>query len=159
MMKTICKKISLAVLFLLMLGIQNINAQSTVYFFVDFRYDNPEFNFKVNGEDGFTLKPEVSTVVKEINMTLYKMCARKIVFENPDSYVISIDCPTKMALYHSDLNLNLEDGETYYVLCNARMGKPFYMENVTEKEGLKLLKKAQKSKKYTFNEDYIYTGK
>ena len=29
------------------------------------------------------------------------------------------------------------------------------MENVDEKEGLKLLKKAQKSDKYTFNEDFL----
>ena len=33
------------------------------------------------------------------------------------------------------------------------------MENLTENEGLKLLKKAQKSNKYTINEDFIYTGK
>ncbi len=33
------------------------------------------------------------------------------------------------------------------------------MELVPEKEGLKLLKKAQTSNKYTINEDYVYKGK
>lgn len=158
-MKNLLKKLSFAVFILTAICIQNINAQSTVYFFIDFRFWNPEYNFKVNGEDGFTLNPEGKVLTKGSDTMMYNMCARKIIFENSDSYVISVDCPSPQGTYHADLNLNLENGETYYVICNAKVGKTFYMENLTEKEGLKLLKKAQKSNKYTINEDFIYTGK
>lgn len=118
-----------------------------------------EYTVKINGEDGFVLKPEGKPVMKGSTTLMYNMCARKVVFEHPDSYVLSIDCPTPKTVYHAELNLNLEDGETFYVLCNGKVGKAFYMELVPEKEGLKLLKKAQTSNKYTINEDYVYKGK
>lgn len=86
------------------------------------------------------------------------MCARKVIFQQPDSYIISVDCPKPKngGTYQADVNLNLEDGETYYVLCNASLKRTFYMEVIPEKEGLKFLKKAQTSKKNTFNEDFVY---
>ena len=43
--------------------------------------------------------------------------------------------------------------------CAAGMKNPFFAELLNEKEGLKLLKKAQKNKKYTINEDFIYEAK
>lgn len=134
-------------------------AESTVYFFLDFMNFIPEYMVKINGEDGFTLTPKGISLSKGAEPVLYNMCARKIIFEKSDSYVLSIDCATPKTVYHADLNLNLEDGETYYVLCNGRVGKAFYMEVVPEEKGLKLLKKAQKSKKYTINEDYVYKAK
>ena len=39
---------------------------------------------------------------------------------------------------------------------DARLPESF---EIAEKEGLKLLKKAQTSNKYTINEDYVYKGK
>ncbi len=134
-------------------------AESTVYFFLDFRNFIPEYMVKINGEDGFTLTPEGKPLAKGSTAALYNMCARKVIFEKSDSYVLSIDCATPKTVYHAELNLNLEDGETFYVLCNARVGKTFYMEVVPEEKGLKLLKKAQTSKKYTINEDYVYKAK
>ena len=134
-------------------------AESTVYFFLDFRNFIPEYMVKINGEDGFTLTPEGKPLAKGSTAALYNMCARKVIFEKSDSYVLSIDCATPKTVYHAELNLNLEDGETFYVLCNARVGKTFYMELVPEEEGLRLLKKAQTSKKYTINEDYVYKAK
>ena len=84
---------------------------------------------------------------------------RTVIFKNPVSYGVGVDCSSERGTYHAELNLNLEDGETYYVVVNASMKKTFYIENLEEKAGLKLLKKAQKSKKYTINEDFVYEGK
>ena len=53
----------------------------------------------------------------------------------------------------------VEDGQTYYVLFNSNIKKTFYAEEMSEKDGLKLLKKAQSSKKYTINDDFVYEGK
>lgn len=158
-MKTFLGKIlSVVVIAMASVSLQ-ARAESTVYFFLDFRNFIPEYTVKINGEDGFVLKPEGKPVMKGSTTLMYNMCARKVVFEHPDSYVLSIDCPTPKTVYHAELNLNLEDGETFYVLCNGKVGKAFYMELVPEKEGLKLLKKAQTSKKYTINEDYVYKAK
>lgn len=137
---------------------QSVKAQSTVYFFIDFRFWNAEYVFKVNGEEGFSLIPEKKGRYFEDFGYLHNMCARKVIFQHPDSYIVSVDCPkpNNGGTYQADVNLNLEDGETYYVLCNSTMKRNFYMEVVPEKEGLKYLKKAQTSDKYTFNEDFVY---
>lgn len=155
----ILRKILLTTIMTIVVGTQSAKAQSAVYFFVDFRFWNSEYVFKVNGEDGFVLKPEKSSnrYFEDFGY-MYNMCARKVIFQHPDSYVISVECPkpNNGGTYQADVNLNLEDDETYYVLCNATMKRNFYMEVIPEKEGLKYLKKAQTSSKYTFNEDFVY---
>lgn len=129
-------------------------AESTVYFFVDFRFWNPEMTFTLNGEEAFKLKGEEQYIGKA---KLYSMMMRKVVFTNPNSYVVATDAPAPDGkVYHAELNLNLEDGETYYVILNASLKKTFYMELLPEKEGLKLLKKAQTNKKYHVNEPFTY---
>lgn len=158
-MKKFFQKLFLVAAMLLSVGVNGVKAQSTVYFFVDFRFWNSEYDFKANGNDAFKLIPEGKPINKVSDVIMYNMVARKITFTNPGSYVITVDCPTAKADLHAELNLNLEDGETYYVLVNSTMKRALYMENVDEKEGLKLLKKAQKSDKYTFNEDFTYNGK
>ena len=153
------KKILIMTLMAIVISAQNVKAQSTVYFFIDFRFWNSEYVFKVNGEKAFVLKPEKSGKrYYEDFGYIHKMCARKVIFQQPDSYIVSVDCPKPKngGTYQADVNLNLEDGETYYVLCNASLKRTFYMEVIPEKEGLKFLKKAQTSKKYTFNEDFVY---
>ena len=132
-------------------------AESTVYFFVDFQFWRSEYVVKVNGQEGFKLIPEIS---KDVYGTkLYSMVARKVVFNEEDTYVHSCDCETNHGTMTAEVNLNLEDGQTYYVVFNAGMKNPFFAELLNEKEGLKLLKKAQKNKKYTINEDFIYEAK
>ena len=158
-MKKFFQTLFLVAVMLLSVGVNSAKAQSTVYFFVDFRFWNSEYDFKANGNDAFKLIPEGKLINKASDVMMYNMVARKITFTNPGSYVITVDCPTAKADLHAELNLNLEDGETYYVLVNSTMKRALYMENVDEKEGLKLLKKAQKSDKYTFNEDFTYNGK
>lgn len=146
-------------LFVLLLSyISEMKADSTVYFFVDFRYYNKEYQFNVNGQPGFSLLPEGKLLCKECTQYMYNMVARKVIFKKADSYVISTDCPTPSIDYHVEMNLNIEDGETYYVILNASLKKSMYLELLSEKDGLKLLKKAQTSSKYTFNEDYVYEG-
>ena len=130
-----------------------VQAQSTVYFFFDMRLKNPSYTFQVNGEDAFVLTGEACEGTLE---GFYNMMARKVIFQHPDNYLISTDMPFRGMNYHADVHLSLEDGETYYVLCNGNFKRNFYMEEVSAKEGKKLLKKAQKKKKYTFDEDFIY---
>lgn len=158
-MKKFFQKFFLVAAMLLSVGVYSAKAQSTVYFFVDFRFWNSEYAFKANGNEAFKLVPEGKPVSKYSDVIMYNMVARKVTFTNPGSYVIAVDCPTPKGDLHAELNLNLEDGETYYVLVNSSMKRSFYMESLEEKEGLKILKKAQKSDKYTFNADFTYDGK
>lgn len=129
---------------LIVFGCQLAKAQSTIYFFVDFRFWNSEYNFTVNGKDAFKLIPEGKPIV-EGGTVLYNMVARKVIFNNTGSYVVATDCPSPKGNLHGEINLNLEDNETYFVIINSTMKKSFYMEQLNEKAGLKLLKKAQKS--------------
>ena len=129
-------------------------AKSTVYFFVDFQFWKNEYVVKVNGQEGFKLIPEVSKDVA--GRKLYSMVARKVVFNEDDTYVLSCNCETNHGTMIAEINLNLEDGKTYYVIFNASMKNPFFAELLNEKEGEKILKKAQKNKKYTINEDIIF---
>lgn len=153
MFKTFIQKLMLALALMFIATTQKVKAESTVYFFIDFRFWNSEYVFKVNGNNAFSLTTEIGT------LNLYNMAMRKVIFKNSDSYVIAVDCPSPRGTYHAEMNLNIEDGETYYVLVNSTMKRTFYIENLEEKDGLKLLKKAQKSKKYTINEDFVYDGK
>lgn len=157
-MKPLFKKLALMLILAGAFICQPAKAESTVYFFIDFRFWNPEYVFYVNGEKGFTLNPEGKPINKNSDVLMYNMCMRKVIFKNPDSYVISVDCDSERGTYHAELNLNLEDDETYYVILNANIKNSFYLENLSEKEGLKFLKKAQTSNKYTINEDIVYTG-
>lgn len=146
------------VLMTIAMGAQSVKAQSIVYFFIDFQFWNSEYVFNVDGEEGFTLTPEKKGRYFEDFGYLHKMCARKVIFQHPGSYIVSVESPkpNNGGTCQADVNLNLEDGETYYVLCNANMKRNFYMEVIPEKEGLKYLKKAQNKGKYTFNEDFVY---
>lgn len=150
---SIWKPLLLLVLF--MSSFQAVKAESVVYFFVDFRFWNSEYNFQVNGKKAFSLIPEGKPIV-EGGAIMYNMVMRKVTFKQSDSYIISVDCPSNHGTYHADLNLHLDDGETYYVVVNATLKSNFLMTTLDEKKGLKLLKKAQKNKKYTINDDYIY---
>lgn len=140
---------------------QTIKAESTVYFFIDFSFWNDHYDFKINGTKSFTLTPEARTgFFYQGGPTLYNMVARKVIFKNPGQYAISAEMnEPKTGKYDVTVNLNLEDGECYYVNINATLKKNVSMELISEKEGQKLLKKAMEKKKYTFNEDFIYEGK
>lgn len=158
-MKSIFKKVCLLIVMMAAFNVQHVQASSTVYFFVDFRFWDAWYQFSVNGEDAFKLTADVSMSPGANGLPLYKKMARKVVFENPGSYVIAARNEGAMRSYHAEINLNLEDGETYYVMINASLGKTFYIKVLDENKGTKLLKEAQTSKKYTYNEDFIYTGK
>lgn len=136
-------------------GLTHVKAESTVYFFVDLRTFQKEYVFTVNGEKAFTLTGDVSQTING-KPAIYNMMMRKVVFKKADTYVVATNCGTANGIYHAELNLNLEDGETYYVIVNGNMKKSFYMELLQEKDGLKLMKKAQNSKKYTINEPTTY---
>lgn len=82
-----------------------------------------------------------------------------MIFENSGSYVVGTGYLYNGTEFNTEVNLNVEDDQTYYVLINANLKRSFYCEVVDEKKGLKLLKKAQDTKKYTINEDFVYTGK
>lgn len=154
-MKKIFKLLVLSVI--MCLAATNVaRAASTVYFFVDFRFWNSEYQFNVNGKPAFKLTGEGKPVAAGSSAVMYNMMARKVTFKKAGSYVVSTDCPSGRGTLHAEINLNLEDGETYYVVINATMKKSFYAKSLDEKAGLKLLKKAQSNKKYTFNEDFVY---
>lgn len=151
------KRICMTLLFTLLLGKSYINAESTVYFFVDFRFWISEYPFTVDGENAFSLIPEGKPLVKD-GAVMYNNVMRKVIFEHPGTYVISTGYLYDGVSRDVTLNLNVENDETYYVLINSSLKKPFYIEQLDEKKGLKLLNKATKDKKYTINEEFIYKG-
>lgn len=156
-MKTMIKRMCIATLLMLAVFVE-VKAESTVYFFVDFRFSNPSYPIMINGTKAFSLDPKLWSTVGGMNS--YYMCARKVTFKNEGTFVISTECPTpKNTILKAEINLNVEDGQTYYVLFNSNIKKTFYAEEMSEKDGLKLLKKAQSSKKYTINDDFVYEGK
>lgn len=161
-MKTLRKILFAMVLFL---GATfQMQGKSTVWFFIDFSFYPSTYSFTVNGEAAFSLTPEVRKVWDNTKyggevINIYKMCARKVIFENPGSYVVGTGYVFNGTDFNTEVNLNVEDGQTYYVLINSNMKRSLYCEMVDEKQGLKLLKKAQDTKKYTINEDFVYTGK
>ena len=156
-MKTMIKRMCIATLWMLAVFVE-VKAESTVYFFVDFRFSNPSYPIMINGTKAFSLDPKLWSTVGGMNS--YYMCARKVTFKNEGTFVISTECPTpKNTILKAEINLNVEDGQTYYVLFNSNIKKTFYAEEMSEKDGLKLLKKAQSSKKYTINDDFVYEGK
>lgn len=159
MKKIFSKRVFLLTLFTCLFATKSL-ADCTVYFFVDFRFSHKEYMVKVNGRNAFKLEAEKENYAFGAKVEgLYKMVARKVIFKKADTYVISCDCATNHGTMTAELNLNLEDGETYYVVFNAGMKNPFYAELLTEKKGLKLLKKAQTNKKYTINKDIVYYAK
>lgn len=159
-MKTIIKKSVLVFLLVFAAAAQSVKAESVVYFFVDFRFWNSEYQFTLNGVNAFKLVPEGKPAAGNPSMPqLYNMVMRKVIFKNPDSYVVGVDCSSSRGTYHAEMNLNLEDGETYYVKIDSSLKRTFFIESLDENAGQKLLKKAQKSKKYTINEDFVYDGK
>lgn len=54
-MKTIFKKVAFVFVLMFMAAAQTAKAESTVYFFVDFRFWNSEYIFTLNGEKLFPL--------------------------------------------------------------------------------------------------------
>lgn len=158
-MKTFIKKAALIFVLMFIAAAQNVKAESTVYFFIDFKFWNSEYPIMLNGKKAFTLVPEGKIANKIAGTKIYNKVMRKVVFKNSDSYVVSVDCPSARGTYHAEMNLNLEDGETYYVIVNASLKRTFYIESLDEKDGAKLLKKALKDDKYTKNEDLVYDGK
>ena len=157
-MNTLSKKIIVLAILLITTVSNTLKAQSTVYFFVDFRWLLSEYIFIANGNEAFRMIPEGKPIVKGYDTMMYNMVARKVIFKNPGSYVVSCGYINDGVDYDAKVNLNLEDGETYYVILNRNVKRFFYMELLEEKAGLKLLKKAQTSKKYTFNDDFVYDG-
>lgn len=70
-MKTFLGKIlSVVVIAMAAVSLQ-ARAESTVYFFLDFRNFIPEYTVKINGEDGFVLKPEGKPVMKGSTTLMY----------------------------------------------------------------------------------------
>ena len=151
------KRICTTLLFIFLFGQSYINAESTVYFFIDYTFWISEYPFTVDGENAFSLIPEGKPVVKDGPLS-YNKVMRKVIFEHPGTYVISTGYQYNGVSRDVTLNLNVENDETYYVWINASLKKPFYIEQLDEKKGLKLLNKATKDKKYTINEDFIYKG-
>lgn len=154
--------IKMMVAFLLIFTVvtQKAKAESAVYVFVDFVATPSEYVFTLNGEESFTLTPEVRKVWKSIGRTTYKKVMRKVIFKNTGSYVLGLTCVLDNGrTYNAEINLNLEDDGTYYVLINSTLKRAFYIEALNEKDGENLIKKAKKDDKYTINEDFVYEGK
>lgn len=150
----LCRAIIALCIFIFGVGIQYAKAQATVYFFLNQPMPISEYPFEVNGSYAFSLEPYARIEYSD-GITIYSRVFRKVIFKETGKYTIATNFTWREAPYHIERILNLEDGETYYVLlkCNA---KGYRFELITEKEGLKLLEKAKTNVKYVQNPDYIY---
>lgn len=128
-------------------------AESYVYVIIDHNMPLSTLSFKVNGVNAFDVRPDVQKEV--LGMKIYKKALRKITFKNSQRCVVSYDTQWYGKPWHLETILNLEDGETYYLKLGAK-GADGTFEEISEKEGMKFVKKAEKSKDITTNEDFVY---
>lgn len=158
-MKRFFKTLTISIAFFAIANVQNLKAESYVYFFWDCRTLWSDIPVDVNGEYAFSLIPEGRLYgTKSYTTTIYNKTARKVIFPTEGRYVFSSTIETNAAgIFHSDIILNLEEGETYYVLLDHKITHSFYLQELNKKQGEKLLKKYQKkSDKRTINPDFIY---
>lgn len=135
-------------------GMQKTDAQSDVYIFWDCKMGWETVHIEVNGTQAIALNPEL--LKSFYALKTYKKAARKVTFPEAGRYNLSVTEEWSGKPYHAEMVLNLEDGETYYVLLNSKPGNPLYFTEMSEKDGQKFLEKARKDKNYTFNEDFTY---
>ncbi|MBQ7420900.1 MAG: hypothetical protein IJV27_01950 [Prevotella sp.] len=148
-------RIALTSFFLFVVGLQTTKAQSTVYFFWDFgRMSWDELPFKLNGKTAFSLKPRYTKSIGDFQ--LYSKALRKVTFNKEGKYVVSVDQEWAQKPYHAEVVLNVEKGETYYVVLDCTIKNAFELKILSEKDGEKFLAKALKDKKYEVNPDITY---
>lgn len=127
-----------------------VKAESTVYFIWDHVMGWDELPFYVNGEYAFSIVPDLKS---SSPIPLYTKAIRKVVFKKTGRYVVSFEREWFQKPYHAETILNLEDGETYFVVMDAKINGLSFGE-VSQKQGDKFLKKA--GKKYVLNDDFFY---
>lgn len=125
-------------------------AQSTVYVIFDHKMGWAELPFSVNGTQAFSLNPEVASAT--IAGTIYKKVLRKVTFNKPGRYVLSMENTWYGKPYHFETILNLEDNETYYIELDFTIKGGTFKEIPTAK-GVKYMQKAEKDKNITINPD------
>ena len=154
-MKRFLDTFMISVIFFAMVSSQNMKSESHVYFFWDHKMGWEQIPIEINGEYSFSIIPELSNETAGIK--IYNKAVRKVTFPTEGRYVVSITNTWFSKPYHAEIILNLEDGETYYVVLDCTITNPFFFKELNKKDGEKLFQKASKnSKKYTFNPDYTY---
>lgn len=129
-------KYSLFLLFLFC-AISTAKSESFVYVFDTFDFTPSEIT--INGEK---INIPERPVKKEDIFTYLKKSVTKLIFPNEGNILFVRDMEWAKKFYHDELPIDLVDGETYYIKNISGMKSKIKM--LTEKEGKKLLEKAQK---------------
>ena len=128
-----------------------INAQSTVYFFVPLTASN-ECTLKMNGMEIGELRGPLKKTIKpmaplKIAYKTYAPCYKKCVVKQEGKVLFAIDYKftnaTTLAVSEipAEIQLNLSEGSVHYVKLAPKGINNNQFKEITEKEAQKLLKK------------------
>lgn len=152
---------------LVMLTWNCVNAESIVYVISnEVGGGNPTLTLSIDGKSLGSIAGSVKKTIDptwgsniQIPFVVHKATIKKCIF-NTDGKVLfridgsstSITDPSSTAKYYGEVQLNLEDGQTYYIQLKAKGLTDCKLVEIPEKKGLKEL---SNKKKYEVLPDWI----
>lgn len=136
-----------------------LRAESTVYVIIPtVGGGNFSLNLSVNGEDCGSLLGSVKKTIKPDKMTgiqipskLYHATIKKCVFQTEGKALFRIDAentnimkPEETAKYYGEVQLDLADGETYYIQLKSKGLFNMQLVEIPAKKGVKAVENRKK---------------
>ncbi|MEZ3590766.1 MAG: hypothetical protein K1V84_06990 [Muribaculaceae bacterium] len=132
-------------------------SEAVVYLFYDCKFYLKSLPISINGKYAFGMEGESS--VGKMTGERFTPSKRKLIVHGDGRMVLSLDFTWADKPYHSEMPLNITDGQVYYVRIGmeSNIFKAFgkkrtgiYFEQLNQKEGLKMME----NKKFTENPDF-----
>lgn len=149
------KRLIFCIFAVLVLGIANSKAESTVYLLKNGEATLEQFSVYIKGANDGVVVMDCHFVKSTLGGRLnwYSKAIRKCLFKNSGRttfyYSYGNNAGTKD--WSDSITLNLQDGETYYIEVMQGKNK-FKIKELTEQE---YLKKTKKIKEFEVNPDYV----
>ncbi len=138
-----------------------VKAESTVYIFLR-KLPNTVVNVKINGKKAFDMQGKY---LKEQNVAGFKVplthrsaCMKECVVKKDQKLIMGVELeyviPTSGEVTHylSEMQLNLLDGDTYFIDIAPKGMTDFQLKMLDEKKGLKLLNSSKYEKLPVYND-------
>lgn len=139
-----------AIFLLSLLGLFSVAySQSTVYFFMKKGGGSVELTLKLNGRDLSRIDLPIKKVLNDetfrIPYNVYSPWVKKCILNREGKVLFSFDCKQtnctnlKVTNFLSEIQLNLINGSTHYILLTNKGLFDMQLKEITEKEASKLL--------------------
>lgn len=141
--------------FIYCISVTKVSAISTVYFIWSFgRSVWKEIPFSINGYQAFSL---IGKPLKKIaDFQYYSKSIRKVMFTKEGKYIVSADQTWYEKPYHTEVVLNLEDDDVYYIELQCNISNSFNLKILSNKEGEKKIMKMMNDDKVSVNPEIVY---